>query len=220
MLNLVHLMTVPDSAACSLETYQNEAGCLRRYECTGRRQGSQPFTAEVKGNPAGRRGEESRDSGQQGFIDKYGVPGIQSPEFRSSLKREKARMKRACIFLFVLMLMPVVVAAREDCSTLAERDKETCVVKNYQEADRELNLVYQSFVGSLEKPEPLRKGQRAWVQFRDAECSFVASWETLTKNGPYINQYRCLETITRYRTRTLGDLRIMYETRPQEYEPQ
>ena len=125
---------------------------------------------------------------------------------------------RACTLFVALMLVPVVASARQDCGTFNERGRETCVLENYQEADRELNLVYQGFVGSLEEPEPLKKAQRAWVQFRDAECSFVTSWETLTKNGPYINRYRCLETITLHRTKTLKALRTMYESRPQDYE--
>lgn len=120
--------------------------------------------------------------------------------------------------LFFLMFVPAMVFAWEDCGgALNERVKEACVRANYEEADRELNRVFQAFISVSEKPELLRQTQRAWVQFRDAECSYVGSWETLTKNGPYLNRYMCLEAITLYRVKTLINLRIMYESRPQNF---
>jgi len=107
--------------------------------------------------------------------------------------------------------------ARQDCWVLNERDKETCVVENYKEADQELNFVYQRLIRSIKKPESAKKAQRAWIQFRNAECSFVRSWETLTNNGPFINWYTCLERLTLERIKGLEYLLKSYENRSQEY---
>jgi uncharacterized protein YecT (DUF1311 family) len=122
------------------------------------------------------------------------------------------------IVLGFWVLVPTVVFAFEDCGVLPERGKEDCVVANYNEADRDLNRVYQRLLDATEEKEPLRKAQRAWIQFRDAECSYVGTWETLTKNGPWLNRYECLRSLTQHRTEALARLQAMYESRPQDYE--
>ena len=127
-------------------------------------------------------------------------------------------MKSIIFSTISLVCVSIEAHGRQDCAVLNERDRETCVAENYKEADQELNRVYQSFLKSTSEQESLKKAQRAWVQFRDAECSYVASWETLTQNGPYINRYTCLEALTLYRVKALQHLQNNYEGRSQGYE--
>jgi uncharacterized protein YecT (DUF1311 family) len=126
-------------------------------------------------------------------------------------------MKSSQALLAGLLLLSNVAFAAQNCSVLNERDKETCVKDNYLDADGELNNVYRGIVSGLEEPEPLRKAQRAWVKFRDAECNYVGSWETLTKNGPWLNRYKCLEELTTRRIERLLALKEMHEDRAQDY---
>ncbi len=126
-------------------------------------------------------------------------------------------MRSFQLLLACVLLSSSIAPAAENCGVLNERDKETCIKDNNHEADRELNNVYQRIVSSLEEPEPLKKSQRAWVKFRDAECGYVGSWETLTKNGPWLNRYKCLEELTTLRIKRLVALKEMYEDRAQEY---
>lgn len=69
---------------------------------------------------------------------------------------------------------------------------------NYQEADRQLNLVYQ-LVRSQITQEPLRAAQLAWIDFRDANCAFEGSQSSTDKT-------LCLTRMTEKRTQELSGL--------------
>ncbi len=75
-----------------------------------------------------------------------------------------------------LLLIASSVNAAEDCSLKPnERSLQLCIIDNYKEADTNLNAVYSELVKLLADPTLLRKAQRAWIAYRDAECTFVTS---------------------------------------------
>lgn len=67
--------------------------------------------------------------------------------------------------------------------------------RNYQQADRELNQVYQQIVSRGTWPE-LRNAQLAWIAFRDANCEFEGY-------GSSANNNLCLIRMTEERTQEL-----------------
>ncbi|OBA00392.1 hypothetical protein ADS46_11330 [Halomonas sp. G11] len=83
-----------------------------------------------------------------------------------------------------------------------------CSAQAYQSADDELNEAYQSLVSKLEASpatlEKLRVAQRAWISFRDAECTLESSGveggsaQPMVRNG-------CLATLTKQRTERLRE---------------
>lgn len=54
-----------------------------------------------------------------------------------------------------------------------------CTGKDFKASDAELNAVYKEIMtrlkGQSEKIALLKDAQRAWIKFRDAECTFAAS---------------------------------------------
>jgi uncharacterized protein YecT (DUF1311 family) len=54
-------------------------------------------------------------------------------------------------------------------------DMTTCMEKELRDVEKRLNAEYQLLLRSLENPEPLKRSQRAWLQFRRLECDFSAS---------------------------------------------
>jgi uncharacterized protein YecT (DUF1311 family) len=49
-----------------------------------------------------------------------------------------------------------------------------CISAEYERQDERLNQLYQTLMSSLdyERRETLRAAQRAWIEFRDANCDF------------------------------------------------
>jgi uncharacterized protein YecT (DUF1311 family) len=57
-----------------------------------------------------------------------------------------------------------------------------CAKEDFEKSDKALNETYGALVKKLEKQEgdvkPLRKAQRAWIAFRDAELDMMFACET------------------------------------------
>jgi uncharacterized protein YecT (DUF1311 family) len=72
----------------------------------------------------------------------------------------------------------------------------------YQEADAELNRLYQKIESRLADSHDVRReliaAQRAWIAFRDAECRFAASGVEGGSAYPQVYQ-ACQEDLTRAR---------------------
>jgi uncharacterized protein YecT (DUF1311 family) len=69
--------------------------------------------------------------------------------------------------------------AAEDCSTFAtQSEMNDCAGRNFEAADKQLNRVYREVVQRLADDSDglgkLKAAERAWVAYRDAECSFIA----------------------------------------------
>ena len=70
-------------------------------------------------------------------------------------------------------------------STAAMR---ACENKRYQEADRQLNVVYTRLIATLDndQKQKLRLAQRAWLQFRDTNSDFLAAAASGGTLGPLL----------------------------------
>lgn len=76
----------------------------------------------------------------------------------------------ACLFLFSLTSVG---------SAQSQQEMNAKASEGFKKADKELNEVYAKVLGVLDDgaKERLKKSQRAWVAFRDAEADFRADAE-------------------------------------------
>ena len=125
-------------------------------------------------------------------------------------------MKSAAFTLaiFAIMLPGTAQANCADPQNQAEINQ--CAGEEWQAADDELNMIYKKLVSRIDsvyEPE-LRKAQRAWVTFRDAECEFESmGWEG--GSGRPGVQAGCLTRLTKERTSKLDE---MLNCDPESYE--
>lgn len=95
-----------------------------------------------------------------------------------------------------------LLAQCEKAGTTADTTR--CMSNEYEKADAELNRIYKlAFTGRDEKEtENLKKAQRAWVTYRDAQCDAeYAKWAG--GSGGRAAHLECLGRLTRLRTREL-----------------
>ncbi|MEA2120005.1 lysozyme inhibitor LprI family protein [Halovibrio sp. HP20-50] len=108
-----------------------------------------------------------------------------------------------------LLLSSGFVTANEACDNANTQAELTqCTAQGYQVADDELNEAYRVLVSKLDNNsaslEKLREAQRAWINFRDAECAFESSAveggsaQPMVRNG-------CLTAQTKARTERLQE---------------
>jgi len=105
----------------------------------------------------------------------------------------------ACTVVIILIGVPVAHGAckRNDHGVFED---EGCAANAYVRADTELNATYQRLLSQLdaEAQEKLRRAQRAWIAFRDADAAFVYSMEgdgsagrmVAANNGERLTQQR------------------------------
>jgi uncharacterized protein YecT (DUF1311 family) len=79
----------------------------------------------------------------------------------------------ACFFLIASTLVPRAAAAQ------SQHEMNAAAAAEFAKADKELNEVYAKVLGVLDdgSKEKLKKSQRAWVAYRDAEADFSADAE-------------------------------------------
>jgi uncharacterized protein YecT (DUF1311 family) len=82
-----------------------------------------------------------------------------------------------------------------------------CSSDELKRQDERLNKAYEALQKRLEPPvrDRLRLAQRAWIQFRDAECALVGAPEAGGTLGPVIVD-GCHVEMTAIRADQLGDL--------------
>ncbi|KAA0016281.1 lysozyme inhibitor LprI family protein [Salinicola corii] len=87
---------------------------------------------------------------------------------------------------------------------ITQQEMNACAGEGYQAADEELNATYDEVMGRLDgdSEEGLKTAQRAWIQFRDAECDFV-SGPTSEGSANSMVKAGCLEKLTHQRTEAL-----------------
>jgi len=108
--------------------------------------------------------------------------------------------------LLVFALAALVSASPARAADCADEPNQAaindCAGRAYQQADDELNALYQEIKQRLgadaETAKLLVAAQRAWVPFRDAECAFAASGVSGGTIYPTILA-GCLERLTRAR---------------------
>ncbi|MFZ0872032.1 MAG: lysozyme inhibitor LprI family protein [Rhodanobacter sp.] len=87
------------------------------------------------------------------------------------------------IFLATSVLMaiaPLAVALAQDCSNAtSQMAMNVCADQAYRKTDAELNAVYSQINVRLKQDKEATKllvnAQKAWLAFRDAECTFSTS---------------------------------------------
>lgn len=106
--------------------------------------------------------------------------------------------------LFIIATHPGQAA---DCSAAeTQADMTSCAAEDYKEADAELNTVYRQVADRLravpDSSKLLVAAQRAWIGFRDSECSFASSAVAGGSLQPMISA-TCMAGLTRARTEEL-----------------
>ncbi len=91
------------------------------------------------------------------------------------------------------------------CDSGVQLHMTICALYHYYEKDVALNAAYQALMRRLQQPsarEELRKAQRAWLAYRDAQCRFdTSAWQGGTLR-PMLNA-NCLGAMTEARTHQL-----------------
>jgi uncharacterized protein YecT (DUF1311 family) len=107
--------------------------------------------------------------------------------------------------LLLLFFVPKLVAPQ--CKdAVSTKDIQDCMDSEWKKADRELNRVYQESLKRL-KPEQaasLKKAQRAWLTYRDAQCEANYKMFAGGTAAP-LALTQCRVTLTQERTKTLKD---------------
>jgi uncharacterized protein YecT (DUF1311 family) len=92
-----------------------------------------------------------------------------------------------------------------DCNTaVSQNDMNICADKDYRGADAALNRTWRDTIKGLDAHtlDLLRKSQRAWIQFRDAECTYQSAENEGGSIYPMVYA-GCLTRLTKLRTQQL-----------------
>ncbi|WP_462383550.1 lysozyme inhibitor LprI family protein [Pseudomonas sp. Marseille-QA0892] len=116
-------------------------------------------------------------------------------------------MNRQLSFLVIALIAPMPALADIDPCAKAQTqmDLNACTDQAYRAADLALNQTYQTLRKRLSENgrTKLKDAQRAWISFRDAECTFIASGMEGGSAQPMVHS-SCLTNLTRERTETLA----------------
>jgi uncharacterized protein YecT (DUF1311 family) len=110
----------------------------------------------------------------------------------------------------LILALPLVIfaasAADINCAkAITQTDMNMCADKEYQAADKKLNDIYRQLTAALDDAQlqaKLKVAQRAWIQYRDTECTF----EVVENEGGsiYPMEYSgCTTRLTNARTKEL-----------------
>jgi len=119
-------------------------------------------------------------------------------------------MYRSLLLALSLVLLAASATAGDaddiDCSkAMNQNDMNICADKDYQASDKKLNAVYAKVMAALGDENyktKLKAAERAWVAYRDTECTF----ETAENEGGSIHPLvysGCLTKLTNARTKDL-----------------
>jgi uncharacterized protein YecT (DUF1311 family) len=81
---------------------------------------------------------------------------------------------RGRLFLLTIFILAMGASARAQCEDAkSTAQTNACFAKELKKADTELNGVYRATVKKLHPEDAilLRKTQRAWLAYRDAQCA-------------------------------------------------
>jgi len=108
-------------------------------------------------------------------------------------------------FVLLLLLFPSPVSAQCKDAT-STKDMQDCLDNEWKKSNADLNRVYQESLKKL-KPEQaalLKKAQRAWLTYRDAQCEADYKMSAGGTAAP-LALTQCRVTLTQERTKTLKD---------------
>lgn len=119
-------------------------------------------------------------------------------------------MFRVVFFALPLVLFAAAASADDaddiDCDNATTQiDMNICADKDYQTADRKLNDVYRKVMTALGDAgyrAKLKTAEKAWIQYRDTECTFEAAQNE--GGSIYPMEYSsCVTRLTGARTKEL-----------------
>jgi uncharacterized protein YecT (DUF1311 family) len=113
--------------------------------------------------------------------------------------------------LLTIMVLAIVSAAPAasayECKDQTQSGLDVCADANFQKADAALNTTYKEIVRRLKDDAATTKllvtAQKAWLAYRDAECTFSSSANAGGSIYPMVYSI-CLEEVTRQRTKALS----------------
>lgn len=130
---------------------------------------------------------------------------------------------RYALALTVLLALPINTLAQAECESpyryqyqqcMEEAlgvtvDMLSCIGDELVHQDQQLNIAYKELMSNLtpDRKKALKKAQRLWIQYRDANCNFYAAPDSGSIAQVQIND--CVLTMTAQRTQELQN-RIMY----------
>jgi uncharacterized protein YecT (DUF1311 family) len=107
--------------------------------------------------------------------------------------------------LFVLLALSSAALA-DDCPDQSQNGLNQCADAAYKRADGALNGVYKEVTRRLKDDPPTTKllvvAQKAWIAFRDAECTFSSAANAGGSIYPMVYA-GCLQHLTEARTKRL-----------------
>ena len=110
----------------------------------------------------------------------------------------------------LILALPLVAfaasAADINCAkAITQTDMNMCADKDYQAADKKLNDIYRKVTTALDDATlqaKLKTAQRAWIQYRDTECTFEVAENEGGSIYPLVYS-GCLTRLTNARTKEL-----------------
>jgi uncharacterized protein YecT (DUF1311 family) len=113
---------------------------------------------------------------------------------------------RSGVLLFAAVI-PLSIAHAENCQNAVKQDEmNDCAYEAYKRSDAELNALYKQIMSRTKDDSNtaalLIKAQRAWMAFRDAECTFMTSGSVGGSVHPMALS-SCLERLSRARVMDL-----------------
>lgn len=124
-----------------------------------------------------------------------------------------ARLIRRYLLLSAVFAIPVPAVSadgdfifankqKEICSTGGQSEMNACMGKEYQKVHLRLNSIYKALTSVLVDPRGIRASQRAWLKYRDAECSDAVMQLGEGSLQPFAH-YSCMIELTEQRTRQI-----------------
>jgi uncharacterized protein YecT (DUF1311 family) len=111
-----------------------------------------------------------------------------------------ANMHRSLVFLVFAFTESIISisVAQAACPGDTQMEMNSCAASDYSRADKDLNAAWRE----LPKSTELVAAQRAWIAYRDAECSFRRAQFEGGSIAPLIYS-TCLSELTKQRTKIL-----------------
>ncbi len=113
------------------------------------------------------------------------------------------------ILVSSIVLGSVVAAEAQNCDrkqSLTQSEMNDCAHEEFQRSDKKLNDLYEQIMARLAGNGPakelLKKAQKTWIGFRDAECEFQTSASVGGSIYPMLNA-TCAKSLTDARSAQL-----------------
>jgi uncharacterized protein YecT (DUF1311 family) len=118
--------------------------------------------------------------------------------------------------LWLIVLFGYTGIAIAFCDNLPQTQENICLAEEAKVADKKLNVAYRAALATSDKQrqELLRKAQRAWISFRDANCDIYYDM-TRAKDNPLMGsmapqlESECKIRMTNERTAEISHIEPM-----------